>query len=334
MANNIEKQIEIIYSEILHSEKSKVACLATTANQNNPPFYIGSIRHTPKIIAANFIFKDLRKLEYIINKFDGIVDYFFVDCEQKNSAKQLLKDSIALIRKSKWHIFKPNDITIEALDAWLTVLRPNWFGKKVVICGIGNIGAKIGFKMAERGASVIFVGRDKTRLDRIADGLNLIIRGAGHINISTKIIESCFNANLILGCTSGIGIITREAIRNMDKHGVIIDVGNGTITPDGIKEINLKNLEAYCLNVQAGFEGFIRCWEVSQTQLSNMRKRKLGDEIQILPVGMIGGYGDVIVDDIHETRQIIGVCDGKGDILSSEKSKPFINIMRKYVKEP
>ena len=39
--------------------------------------------------------------------------------------------------------------------------------------------------------------------------------------------------------------------------------------------------------------------------------------------GFLGGYGDIILDNIQKPKKIFGVCDGRGDFLRnlSEKQK-------------
>jgi len=209
MPSQIDQMLDSIFSELVCSEKKKLVCLATTANINNPPLYVGAIRHTPTTIAANFLFGDLDMLETVIRKFDGTADYFLIDCEVKNATENLMPEAIRLINKSPWHIFKPNDITVETLDAWLSILVPDCRDKKVVVCGVGNIGAKSALRLAERGARVILWGRDDVRLKCIADGLAMIKRGAGFFEVSLDVHQCSIGAVRSIPCSGSVQPPTR-----------------------------------------------------------------------------------------------------------------------------
>src|SRR3989338_8690206 len=98
--------MENIKKTLLASSKEKILCVSTTANLNNPVVYFGGMRETDTTIAGNIILRDASLLDEIVSVFDGVVDYFVVDCEVKNELKDLEALMLAKIKKSKVLVYK------------------------------------------------------------------------------------------------------------------------------------------------------------------------------------------------------------------------------------
>lgn len=54
----------------------------------------------------------------------------------------------------------------------------------------------------------------------------------------------------------------------------------------------------------------------------------------LISSGLLGGEGDIVLDDVNKPKRILGICDGKGDFvrnLSSLQKKKLSKINR-YLK--
>ncbi|SCA56293.1 hypothetical protein MTBPR1_20141 [Candidatus Terasakiella magnetica] len=326
----MQPAINDIAEQLKKSPKKKLVCLSTTANVNNPDFYVGSFRETSTTLAANFIFASLDQLATTIETFDPFIDAFLIDCEYKNEINDLLKAAQKLIKYSPVLSYKPNDITVDALDMWVSLSLPEIEDQKVSIIGAGNIGAKIALKLAERGAHVALFGRDFPKTEKIAESLGLILRGNGSIKSALTQEEAAQNSLLLLGCTPGIAYISPESVENLHPKATLIDVGNGTLTTEAIKKANDKNLTLLCLSPNAGYAGFIEHWEQAQLMLNKLGRKTLENGVSLISPGLIGQKGDVLVDDLHSPSRIIGVCDGKGDILNEREARPYREKVKEY----
>jgi lactate dehydrogenase-like 2-hydroxyacid dehydrogenase len=324
---DIEESIKRTKDILLASTKTKIISLSTTANINNPSIVFSSIRETTTTIAGNIIFRDLSYLKQVIKSFDAIVELFFIDCEIKNEVVSLEKEALLLIKNSKVYKFKPNDITVDSLGMWINILIPNTRGKKATIVGTGNIGFKIAFQLCERGFDVVLNGRDKRKLEVLSKAIDVIKRGAGSISLDSDNVTCCQGSDILLGCTPGVAVIDKEMICSMTETGIVIDVGNGTITADGLESAAENNIAVYCLYVQGGYEAMITNFEYTLRHITTMKRVRLSSEINILSAGLIGKYGDLIVNDIKKPDRVLAVCDGKGDVLTMEEADIFI---RKY----
>jgi len=305
-----------LYERLVSHDGECVLCLATTANVNNPPVLVGSLRQADGILAGNLILRDTAFLPEIVSHFDGVVSRYFVDCEVK-AGINLSAAVCDLIPQSRRHFFKPNDFTVEAADEWVAQRMPNLDGACVAIIGAGNIGAKLGLRLAERGCEVRLVGRRTARLDAIVRGLRAILCGSGAVIACPSVLEACAEVDIIIGCTPGTAAIDTEAVA-ISQASLLLDVGNGCFTRDAIAAAQARGLSLEVLAPTAGWEGFLRRYAATRKLQQGLGRRQLDSGEWIVSRGIMGATGDVLVDDISHPARVIGVCNGLGDLLYGE----------------
>lgn len=291
--------------------------VATTANINNPPLMIGSVRLSEGTLTGNVILRDASLLAEIVAVFEPVVPLFFIDCEIK-AGVNLAAAAQDLIPLGRLHYFKPNDFTVEALDEWIAQRISHPSGSKAAVIGAGNIGAKIALRLSERGFDVRLVGRHIDKAALAADGLNVISRGGGLIMAMADTLSACENANLILGCTPGVAAIAAKEIAAAAPNALLIDVGNGTFAPSAISEAHRRSLVLEVLTPTAGWDGFMRRFISTRELQQGLGRRMLENGVWIVSRGVMGCSGDVLVDNVIAPSRVIGVCNGIGDLLYGE----------------
>ena len=127
----IKLKIQKLKKLLSESNKEKILCISTTANVNNTQVFIGGIRETSSTIAGNIILRNTDIIQYIIDEYDGFVEYFMIDCEIKNEIKDLESYIMPLIKKSKIVIYKPNDFAVELLDILISTIYTSIRNKNI-----------------------------------------------------------------------------------------------------------------------------------------------------------------------------------------------------------
>ncbi len=320
---NLELSIQNIKKRLDASNKEKLLCLSTTANLNNPDVFFGGIRETPTTIAGNVIVRTLDNVESLIETFDGYVSYFLIDSEIKNEVPNLEAYALTRVHKSKVLVYKPNDFTVASLDMLLACTRGSLRGQKVAIVGLGNIGAKIALKLCERGANIFVYERAQERMTTVITGLNITKRSDTEILGFSTAIQAVESADIVLGCTPGIPVLDKTMIASLNAGAMIVDVGNGTLTEDGIAEARTRGIEIHSLSSFGGYLGMIEDWLFQRKMLSGLRQKQYDNFTLIVP-GILGARYDILVDSIENTTRVIGLCDGKGDIMPIDEAKAFV----------
>lgn len=321
----LRKIVKYVVESARQNGKISMFSIASTANINNQDILFPAIRETEDTICGNILISSTKYLEDIINEIDGVVDIILVDSETKiGNVTNLEIDVRNRVEKSKLYTFKPNDLTVEALDALMAQLKSPIKGKKIVVIGAGNIGSKIALKMVERGANVYITRRNLAKIKTIAEGLNAI--KSDHINArvhyTTDNLIASNNANVLIGTTSGVPSITVEMVNSMKRDGIIIDVGNGTLFPDAIEQAKYRGIKLLCLIMKPGYDGALETIFQTEKVIANQKSKTMG-EFSIISGGVLGKRGDVIVDNVNNPNNIFAIADGKGDVISNVDDEEF-----------
>jgi hypothetical protein len=325
----IPDELSKLHERLASYDGESLLCLATTANVNNPPILIGSLRLADGILAGNLILRETTILPEIVKRFDRLVSRFFIDCEVK-AGIDLGTVALELIPPNRRHFFKPNDFTVEAADEWVAQRMPILKGARVAMVGAGNIGAKLALRLAERGGEVQLVGRRIATLEATVQGLNAILRGTGAVIACSSMEEACTGADVIIGCTAGTAAIDTEAVE-ISQASLLLDVGNGCFTRGAIDAAQNRGLLLEVLSPTAGWEGFLRRYATTRKLQQGLGRRQIDSMVWIVSRGVMGATGDVLVDDISQPTRVIGVCNGMGDLLYGEEALQKIKAVEKHL---
>jgi hypothetical protein len=319
-----------LYDRLASFNGERILCLATTANVNNPPVLIGSLRQADGVLAGNLILRQTAILRDVIKRFDGLVSRFFVDCEVK-AGVDLGAAALELIPLDKMLFFKPNDFTVEAADEWVAQRMQILKGARIAIVGAGNIGTKLALRLAERGGEVRLVGRRVETLEAAVQGLNTILIGGGTLIACPSIMEACSQAEVIIGCTAGTATIDADAVE-ISQASLLLDVGNGCFTRGAITTAQNQGRLLEVLSSAAGWEGFFRRYALTRKLQKGLGRRQIDNSaIWIASRGIMGATGDVLVDDILKPTRVIGVCNGLGDLIYGEEALHRIKTVEKIL---
>lgn len=346
IGENMNPFIELVsslVSELTKASVKKIFTIATTSKEEEKP-YVTPLRITRDFaVAGCVIFKQECLLE-LIEVIDGQVDIVLVDTEKKlplSIHKQPIsdEDSIYLYRNtvgpietgnlskicfqkiklSRTFEFKPNDLTVNSAWSFLSQRLRVLTGKKIAILGAGNIGNKLALKLVECGADVHTYRQQFHIGHQIANGLNLIKHEntVSQITFHKSLLSTTFNADVVIGCTNGIQIITPEVIQTISRNGLVLDLGKNNIFPEAIRAAIENNLELYRVDVTAALEGFIYEMLRMDNILSAGYGKKSLPYCNIVSGGFFGDEGDIVVDNISSPKIIVGVSNGAGTIKKS-----------------
>lgn len=312
--------------------KKKKTCflVGTTKKRSHQNYYITPYRESQKTIYAGAILYDNETAKKLANKIDGKVNYIFVDIEKKATNKKNIlvnieRETKSTIKKSVVKNYKPNDITVNSIENFIQ----DYFrkdqrgvgGKKILILGAGNIGSKIAIRLLESGANVFLFRRNKKKLKKISEVLNII--KPQHTKSRSNTINSnqlkFENYDVIIGCSDNK--IKFKKIKELLKKPLIIDVGKGVFSRPDLNQLNKKNIPVFRLDIENSLSSFID--NNINTEIffeSSFINKK--NKLRLVKKGILGNVDDIIVDDVIKPKRIIGVC-GKDGLLKNISSKNY-----------
>ena len=237
-----------------------------------------------------------------------------------------------IIAKSKMYKFKPNDITVDAAFGFLEQKFSMLSGLKISIIGAGNIGSKLALKCVEVGANVTIHRTNHFKGESIVSALNYIKSSSVISNITycDDILKATFMSDIIVG-TTDFGIINWEHIAVAKKNVLLIDIGKGSFDKITIEKCIKSDLEIIRTDITAFLEGYIVAILKQDDLLKNGIGKITKNNITFVSGGILGAYEDIIVDNYLNPTFVIGLADGKGDLirdLSQNQLKILENIKK------
>ncbi len=335
----LSKQISDLAKQTQREKKFSGLAIITSNQKTDSNFVILPLRKNRIIDCVAITLHNFRSLYDILNVVDGKVDFVIIDGEQKiKGMEDLVKQVFQKIKKSQILTYKGNDHTADATDSIINEILSPLPSKIISIIGTGNLGSKVALRLAERGNTVYISGRHDLKTKQIVNALNLLKSKNCRGKILKKSLSTITkNCQVLMAFTPSIPVITDKMIEKMSSGGLIIDGGIGTIHPKAIKKAREKGIKVIRLDARAGFSSAVTlAIETKQLTQNQIGERRLLNNI-VVSGGWIGKFGDIVVDNIADPKQIVGIADGKGNVIRvntkfSEKNLIMVNkILNKTV---
>ncbi len=316
--------------------------IGNTSKKFHGEYFLTPIRETNNIIFAGIIVYSEKKLSQIIKNIDGKVDYIFLDAEKKIPSK-LSRDGVTanvertgkeLIKKSKILIFKANDLTLDAIDSFLsqiTIQDVRGLGNKnITIIGAGNLGCKLALRLVERGANVSITRRNKNNLKIVTKALNIIKPKHTDSNVKyfTDKYKVAKKTDILISTNTGEKTIDKKIVNLLNSKSIILDAGKGTIEKDALALSLKKKIRVFRADVTAAFHGLTSSLLETEKNLEKKLGRKVIDGISIVSGGLLAAENELVVNDINKPKYFYGIGDGHGDFIREfdPKLKKYKNI--------
>lgn len=342
-----------------HSETGKriVFTISTTSkyDEKYKP-YLTPLRETSKELISGVIVRSLDQgaISVLILDVPGVL--ILVDAEGKkgliahqdpqlyselglDSPQDRLGESMsnlvslckALVKRAELRLFKPNDLTVESV--WYFVEAKLKKSDLVAIIGGGNIGFKLGLKLAESGCRVVINRRNHQLGKRLVLAFSELLPplSTGTITYEKDPDSACKDAAFVVGTTDGIPAITEKMVVQSKIDAIFLDVGKGTLFPEAIQACHQTGREVYRTDISSGLEGFLAGLTKNDYITRNeLGRREIASGLFVISGGYLGELGDLIVDNFMNPKMVIGVADGMGDLIRSysDEQAQSIDLLR------
>lgn len=309
--------------------------LSTTAKHKIPLLRLPD-REFSNGRSLNFLVTDRNAAIEVLRQVDGLIPSIIVDVERKQDI-DLLSIAKQYISKSVVYGNKPNDFTMEAAD----ILLQQHFdgeisGKKVLMIGTGNIAFKLALRLAERNVKVFIEGRNANKVLTAIDAINMILPKYSEFPVEQFNAENHEgNFDALIPFISSEKVVDKSYINLLNKSSISIDGGIGNFTEGYIANALKKNSKVIRLDVRISLpfaEASLKTSSSSYTFFEDICGSRTIDGVDTVAGGVIGRAGVVIVNQIKDPTQVIGIANGYGGVKSestlSTEERRSIELLR------
>jgi hypothetical protein len=298
-----------------------------TSYDRDTDYYLTPIRDSHRISYTGVIVRNVETAIEIASFIDGKVAYIFVDTEKKvskenygpNDVGNIEKALAGVVKKSIILSYKGNDLTVRAADSLLRVLTPNLSGAKIAVIGVGNIGMKLGLSLLERGNFIYLYSKNVTHAEKVSSLLNQVkLRTTIAESFHTlSIDEAIQGAQVLVATTDKKSVIGTEHLQKMmnlstNQPPILIDIGKGCYKETVFEAGNV----VYRVDVGEELSAEIDLLISQQDALYKFAKSKSVEGKIFIRKGIAGKQGNFVVDSIENPTQLLGECDGLGNLNS------------------
>lgn len=305
--------------DYLADYKNKAITISTTA-KHATDYLLLPRRYALNTAISNFLISDSEFLKDTLRFFDGKVDTIFIDIEQKQEIN-LFKIAKDIVNQSQLIAVKPNDTSLESCDLLIRdKFHDDLIDKNALIIGTGNLASKIALRLAERQANVYLKGRTKQKENTVVDGLNSFLP-----KFSTSIktfdhIKEINKVDVIVSFLSGQFEEEKIVCNYIDKNTFVVDGGISNFSRDFVTKMLNQHTTITRLDARIALPyQFLSTFDYTTSFFDDVYGKSEIYNIPIVSGGFIGSEGMVIVDNINQPNQIIGIADGSGGVKKNEQ---------------
>lgn len=296
--------------------KEGIFMIGVSSKPKNKVILFPFIQENILYVIGNAEIDKVEQIKEIVRGIDGKVNTIIVDTEQKGIKGNLVEEIKRIAKDSRILTYKDHDLWVNATDTVLSQLC-NVYNLKITIVGASSLGCKLAIKLAERGGIVTVTPCEEDKhIRKIVDALNTIkLKASPKITAVIDKIEATKGALVLVGLTPQIASVTREMVEVMNPKGLIMDAGLGSIGDEAIEYANKKGIKLLRLDMRAALTGeIVNLLSTDHLVTKIMGKRKM-DGITIVAGGIVGMKGDVVVDSMSDPSLVIGLADGRGNVI-------------------
>lgn len=349
----LNEEIERILGEVRRiaavQKKYTGFCIGNTRKDSATGLYFSPIRNTARLVAGSVIVYSVAQASMIARHLDGVVDYVLVDTEKKISPELYGEDDKGNVERavresvktSKILTYKGNDLTVDCIEGLVVQLLSTYprglGGKRAAIIGAGNIGSKVALKLVERGMEVTMARRNESKLSAIVTAINYIKpkETIAVVSGTTNNSAAATGANLLIGLTDGVPVITAAMIQSLAPNAVVIDGGKGCFLREALDYAENHGISVYRADIRPGFEGHVGAALETERIVTQALGRREINGVRIVSGGLLARTHEVVVDNVNDPRFVFGLADGSGDFIRNPSFSERNDIQRiqNYINE-
>ncbi len=340
-----EKYEDGLLSEAVFHLARKINATAKKSGKQSVFNIVAATERDGKVTVSRFIQEEfdyvigsveldtVNQLRDIIRAIDGKVDILLIDEEQKSYLpRSLAFEAVPDVNQSKLIPYHDSEVWIRSVFRQISAVFDGVRGKKIAIFGMDKKGLRLSWWLHECGAEITMIDATEKELDCSVQALRTLMQNSECLNANSDCIEAAGNADAIVSFDCKNKPIRLQVVRAMSKEGVVFDAGIGAVNDDAIRYCHEHAIRILRPDMRAALAAELTLALGTKHMVSEIMGKGSIDGVPVVAGGVIGQYGDIIVDSVCHPTRVVGVADGRGTVLY-DSPEEFLDSINKVEKE-
>ncbi len=256
------------------------------------------------------------QLKELIEAVDGIVDILIVDAELKPYLAQPLASlARSVARRSQVLGYKDNDVWVHSVDRQIEAMLQGIRDHQITVCGTDNLALKLALSLIEQGAEVTLFGNSPEQLELCAQALRQIALNQANLRIESDPVKAARGAEVLVSFERRQMLINCKMLETITSDSIVFDAGIGCLSSEAIAYANEHNIRIVRPDMRAVLAAELTSALGTHHIVSKLMGRGKKGGVWVVAGGLVGQYGDVVLDSISNPSKLIGVADGQGRVI-------------------
>jgi hypothetical protein len=256
------------------------------------------------------------QLKEAVEAVDGIVDVVLVDAEIRPYLQRTLASMAQSIAKqSRVLSYKVSDVWVRSVDQKIGAMLQSICGRRITVYGTDGLALKLTLSLVEQGAEVSLTGDNLEQLEAWARALRQIASTSISIRVKADPIDASRGAEVLVRFSRKEPFISRSQVEVMAPDGIVFDAGIGTVSAEAIAYGNEHGIRVVRPDTRATLAAELESTLGTQHIVGEIMGRGELSGVPVVAGGLIGRYGEIVVDSIANPSKVVGVADGRGTVI-------------------
>jgi 4-hydroxy-2-oxovalerate aldolase len=262
-----------------------------------------------------------KQLREVIEGVDGLVDILFVDSDLKRYLDEsLLALASRIAKKSQVLGYRDDDVWVRSVGQQITGMLSGVFDRRITICGTDHLGLKLCQSLLEQGAKVTLSGDKPEKLQEYAQSFNLVTGRGKILRIESDPVAAVRDAEVLVAFGPGTSVDGR-VLEAMSANGIVFDAGIGSVSGEAVERGNARGLRIVRPDMRAALAGELSAALGTHRLTQELMGRSEIAGVPVVAGGLVGRYGEVVLDSVSNPTRVVGVADGHGKVIYGSQSE-------------
>ncbi|MBD0370361.1 MAG: 4-hydroxy-2-oxovalerate aldolase [Pyrinomonadaceae bacterium] len=273
------------------------------------------------------------QLKEVVETVDGLVDILFVDSEIKPYLEMPLTSMVSSVaKKSQVLGYKDNDVWARSVYRQMGTMQHDIEGRSVTIYGTDNLALKLALYLIEQGARVTMTGGETEELQLCARAISRISLNQTAPRVEADPVAASEGADVLVSFARGEAVINLPMIEALAPESIVFDAGIGAVASEAIAFGNENGIRIVRPDMRAALSAEISLALGTQRIVNNLMGHGEVAGVPVVAGGLMGRYGELVLDSVSNPSRVVGVADGQGGVIY-ESQPEFIENIEKVERE-